>query len=268
MTRVYKGYLAFKFRQHGITTTFVTLGITFFGVVMLLAYSAFDLAEVIQGAQTGQDIIKVMAGARGALTFDIAAFLGMVWRHPLVLVLVIGFTISLGGDFAASEIGEKTADLVFARPSTRPRLLYNHLFVTSGLLLAMIAAFSLVVYSGATFLGLEPPSPRLFLGASVQYFVFVFAVLVIAYLAGALASHGKTVLGVVGGIFSVMYAVELVGGLWTTAEPLLPFSLFTYLTPARALVGDQAARTDALTLLTVAIVALAATHVLMWQRDI
>jgi len=62
----------------------------------------------------------------------------------------------------------------------------------------MIAAFSLVVYSGASALGLEPPSPRLFVQASVQYFVFVFAVLVIAYLAGALASHGKTVLGVVG----------------------------------------------------------------------
>lgn len=265
---MYKGYLAFKFRQHRVTTAFVTLGIIFFGVVMLLAYSAFDLAEVIRGAQAGQDIMKAMAGARGALTFDIAAFLGMVWRHPLVLVLVIGFAISLGSDFAASEIGEKTADLIFARPSTRPRLLYNHLLVTSGLLLAMISAFSLVVYSGASALGLEPPSPRLFVQASVQYFVFVLAVLGVAYLAGALASHAKTVLGVVGGLFSVMYAVELVGGLWTTAEPLLPFSLFTYLTPARALVGDQAAWTDALTLLAVAVVTLAATHVLMRRRDL
>ncbi len=102
----------------------------------------------------------------------------------------------------------------------------------------------------------------------MQYFVFVLAVLGVAYLAGALASHAKTVLGVVGGLFSVMYAVELVGGLWTTAEPLLPFSLFTYLTPARALVGDQAAWTDALTLLAVAVVALAATHVLMRRRDL
>lgn len=265
---MYKGYVALKFRQHRTTASLVTLGIIFFGAVMLLAYSSFDMAEMIQGAQTGQDIIKVMAGARGALTFDIAAFLGMVWRHPLVLVLVIGFAISLGSDFAASEIGEKTADLVFARPSTRPKLLYNHLSVSSGLLLAVIAAFSLVVYTGASALGLEPPAPRLFLQASVQYFVFVLAVLIIAYLAGALSSHGKTVLGVVGGAFSVMYAVELVGGLWTTAEPLLPFSLFTYLTPARALLGEAAAWNDTLVMLGVAAVALAATHFLMWRRDL
>jgi len=58
------------------------------------------------------------------------------------------------------------------------------------------------------------------------------------------------------------------GRLWTTAEPLRPFSLFTYLTPARALVGDPVAWTDALTLQTVAVVSLAATHFLMWRRDL
>lgn len=263
-----KGYLAFKLRQHWVTASLVTLGTIFFAAIMLLAYSEFDMAEMIQAAQGGQDILRVMAGVRGVLAWDIAAFLGMVWRHPLVLVLVIGYAISLGSDFAANEIGEKTADLVFARPITRPRLLYNHLLMSSSLLLAMIASFSLVVFLGATALGLEPPTLNRFAQAGGQYFVFVWTVLVLSYLVGSLTAHGKTVLAVLGGLFSAMYAVELVGGMWTALEPLTPFSLFTYLTPAAALLGDPAARGDTLTMLAVSAVALATTHFLMWRRDL
>lgn len=265
---MYKGYMAFKFRQHRAGAVYVTIGIIFFATIMLLAYSEFDLAEMIGAAQGGQDFLRAMAGARGVLTWDISAFMGMVWRHPLVLVLVIGSAISLGGDFAAGEIGDKTADLVFARPVTRTRLLYKHLGVASGLLLGMTAVFSLAVFTGANALGLEPPAFARFALAGGQYFVFLWTVLLLSYLVGAVSLQGKSVLAIVGGVLSAMYAIELVGGLWATFEPLLPYSLFTYLTPAGALMGDQAARTDTLIMLGVAAVALAVTHVLMRRRDL
>jgi len=265
---MHKGYLAFKFRQHRASAGFVTLGIVLFAAVMLLAYSEFDIAGMLQGAQGVPDILRAMAGAEVLLAWDISAFLGMVWRHPLVLVIVIGYAISLGSGFAASEIGEKTADLVFARPVTRPRLLYNHLCVASGLLLVMTALFSLAVFMVANALGLEPPGLARFAQAGVQYFVFVWTVLLLSYLVGAVAIQGKAVLAIVGGVLSAMYAVELVGGLWTAFEPLMPFSLFTYLTPAGALIGDPTALMNTLTMLAVAAVALAITHVLMQRRDL
>jgi len=265
---MHKGYMAFKLRQHVSSTLYVTLGMIIFGIVMLLAYSAFDLAEMIETAQGGQDIIKAMAGARGILTWDIAAFLGIVWRHPLILVLVIGHAISLGSGFAAGEIGEKTADLVFARPITRSGLLNHHLLVASGQLLATTAVFALAVYVGASTLALEPPAPTRFLLAGAQYFVFTWAVLALSYLVGAVASDGKTVLAVLGGAIAAMYAVELVGGLWDAVEPLMPFSLFTYLTPHSALLGERAALTDTSIMLAVAVAALVLAHGLMRRRNL
>jgi len=265
---VHKGYIAFKLRQHGWSAAYVTLGVIAFAMVMLLAYSAFDMAEMIQAAQGGQDIMKAMAGARGMLTWDTAAFIGIVWRHPLVLVLVIGYTISLGGGFAAKEVSEKTADLVFARPITRSRLLLLHLLVASGLLMAMTAALSLAVYLGSNILALQPPSFLRFVQAGAQYFVFTLALLALAYLVGAVTTDAKAVLAILGGILAAMYAVELVGGLWAAFEPLLPLSLFTYLTPRSALLGEPAALTDTLIMLSVALAALTLTHVQMLRRDL
>lgn len=263
------GLIYFKVRQNYRTATYVTLGFLIFGLMMLAAYNAFDLQDMMGGMPQGaEDLMRGMLGTRGVLMWDISTFLAMAWRHPIVLVMLVGWAASLGAGYAAKEIGEKTADLLFARPMSRARLLWHDLLVAGSLLLANTMFFSFFLYFGSQFFALNPPALGAFVVAGLQYFAFAFAALSISYLVGAFVRDAKTVVATVGGIFATMYTIELVGGLWDAIEPLKTFSLFTYLTPHSALAKAASAWTDLYILLTVAVVSIGLTYILMERRDL
>ncbi|MBS3937371.1 MAG: ABC transporter permease subunit [Peptococcaceae bacterium] len=264
------GLMAFKLRQNYRTALYVTIGFLSFGLLMVAAYDAFDMqnmmGQMLQGG--GEDIMRAMLGTQGVLMWDVSTFLAMAWRHPIILVILVGWAASLGSGYAAKEIGEKTADLLFARPMSRSKLLAHDLLVAGSLLFINTMLFSLSLYFGALSFGLNPPRLESFAIAGLQYFVFALAVLSIAYLLGAWAREGKVVVGAMGGLFAAMYTIELVGGLWDAVEPLKTFSLFTYLTPHAALTQNASAWTDLYVLLGVTTIAMSLSFVLMERRDL
>jgi len=266
---VNSGLIYFKLRQNYRTATYVTLGFFVFGLMMLAAYNAFDMQSMMGEMPPGsEDLMRAMLGTKGVLMWDIGTFLAMAWRHPIILVMLVGWAASLGSGYAAKEIGEKTADLLFARPMSRAKLLWHDLLIAASLLFACTMFFSLTLYFGAQFFALNPPALSAFVVAGLQYFVFALAVLGISYLVGAFVRDAKTVVATVGGIFAAMYTIELVGGLWDAIEPLKTFSLFTYLTPHSALTKASSAWTDLYILLAVATVSIGLTYILMERRDL
>jgi len=263
------GLIRFKLRQNYRSALYITIGFLAFGLLMVAAYDAFNMQDMMdEMLQGGEDLMRAMLGTRGVLMWDISTFLAMAWRHPIILVILVGWAASLGSGYAAKEVGEKTADLLFARPVSRGMLLLYDLVVSSSLLFANTMLFSAALYFMSSAFGQRTPALSAFLAAGLQYFAFALALLAIAYLIGCFSREGKTVVGVMGGIFATMYAIELVGGLWDAVEPLKTFSLFTYLTPHAALTGDASAWTDLYVLLGVAIVALSLTYVFMERRDL
>jgi len=263
-----KGLISFKFRQYYMSTVYVTIGMLMFGFLMVGAYNAFGLQKMDLIMQGSEDLMKAFLGSKGVLLWDFAAYLAMAWRHPIILVVLIGLAASLGSGFAAKEIGDKTADLVFARPMTRSRLLWHDFFVAKVLLGTATMIFSSALYYGAQAFDLNPPALSSFMVAWLQYFVFSLVVLTLSYLVGSFVGEGKTVIAVISGIFAVMYTIELVGGLWDKVEPLKALSLFTYLTPHDALLSKPEAWRDIVILLTVTAVAFSLTLVQMERRDL
>ncbi|MDP3059087.1 MAG: hypothetical protein Q8N36_06480 [bacterium] len=263
-----RGLLKFKLRQNWLGALYVMTGMLFFGWMMVGAYNAFDMSQMMQQLGGAQDLMGAFIGTKGVLMWGISAFLAMAWRHPLILVVIIGYSASLGAGFAAKEVGEKTADLLFSRPVTRTRLLINDLIVSGGLLFLVTMVFSLALYCGAAFLKLNPPAVSNFVLAGLQYFAFALSILTLSYWVGGFVREGKTVISVVSGVLTVMYTIEIVGGLWDKVEPLRNFSLFTYLTTLDALQGKANLWHGMAVLFSVAIVSFVLAQRRMEKRDL
>jgi hypothetical protein len=231
----------FNLRRRGLGAAWTALGILGFGALMLAAFDAVGAAGMEQLLMEGEaeGLLRAIAGGGGGRTGGFTAFLALIWRHPLILVVLVMYAAAVG-TFVAREVGDGTVDLLFSRPVGRIPLVLHDLAAASALLLGVTMLFSLTLRLIAVNLGLEPPGWREFLVAGLLTFAFALSVLGTSYLIGSLAREGRQALGLAGGLFAAMYALDVVGGIWEAVEPYRVVSLFRYFAPLEALTrGDE-----------------------------
>ncbi|HCC33292.1 MAG TPA: hypothetical protein DEQ28_05230 [Clostridiales bacterium] len=231
----------FNLRRRGPGAAWTALGILGFGALMLGAYEAVGPAAMDQLLMEGEGegLLRAIAGGGGGAPGGFPAFLALIWRHPLILVVLVMYAAA-AGTFVAREVGDGTVDLLFSRPVSRIRLALHDLAAVSTLLFGVTMLFSLTLRVIAVSLGLEPPGWSEFVVAGLLTFAFAMSILGTSYLIGSLAREGRQALGLAGGLFAALYALDVVGGIWEVVEPYRVASLFRYFAPLEALArGDE-----------------------------
>ncbi|HAI21046.1 MAG TPA: hypothetical protein DCM14_04015 [Clostridiales bacterium UBA8153] len=208
-----------------------------------------------------------ITGGGGGAAGGFTAFLVFVWRHPLILVVLVMYTAAVG-TFIAREVGDGTADLLFSRPVGRIRLVLHDLAAASTLLLGVTMLFAMSLRLIAVSLGLEPPGWSEFVVTGLLSFAFAMAVLGTSYLIGSLTRDGRQALGLAGGLFAAMYALDVVGGIWDVMEPYRAVSLFRYFAPMDALARRPELWSNMAVLFGAATVAFVLSLVALDRRDL
>lgn len=259
--------LGFNLRSRGPGAACSAIGILGFGALMLMAYDALGPVAMDAVMREGEGLLRAIAGGGGAEPTGLMPFLALVWRHPLILVVLV-MTASAMGTFVAREVGDGTVDLLFSRPMSRTRLVLHYFAASNVWLLAITILFSLGLRVIAVQLGLGPPGWTEFIVAGLLTFAFALSILGTSYLIGSLTRDGRQALGLAGGLFATMYALDVVGGIWDVIEPYRVVSLFRYFAPLEALTRGDELSSNLSVLLGAAVVAFSLSLLALERRDL
>lgn len=149
----------------------------------------------------------------------------------LVLFLLLSFT----GTTIAGEVEKGTAELQLSQPVSRTRIFFEK--YTAGMLAFIVFSF-LTVFAVVPLASLQSIDYQL--GNFVKVFwlclLFGWAVFSVGMLCSSFFSERSRVYGVAGGIFVLMYVLNIISALKDNLENLKYFSFFHYFDASSALI--------------------------------
>ncbi len=183
-----------------------------------------------------------------ALT-GLAGYLSLGYDHPVYLVLVMSAIVGYAGRAIAGEVDRGTLALTLSRPIPRTNV---YVARVAGLVV-LIAAFA-IAGPMATLLGLVVAQPTGDVGSD-QLLALTALCALLAWAVGGLslmvssASHTTgRVVGWATGFLVVSFFVDYFAELWSTLEPVKPFSIFWYFDTTGTVVDGSVPMTSALVL--------------------
>jgi ABC-2 type transport system permease protein len=247
----------------------LTVGLFAFMFVMASTYQSLGVGMLGSAfsAHTPK-AVSAFSGTPGASLLTPSGWLGFGFAHPTFLVLSATVAIAIPSASIAGEVESGRAELLFARPQTRRRLLavsvgvwaIGQLIVAAGalggtlagsLLDSDIAGLGIVAMLAATL-------------QSLTVFAFVAAV---AFLASARARTRGAAIGVTIAVVAGLYLVNFISGLVDGLGWVRWLSPFGYYSPAATL-ADGLAFGDVAVLLGAAAVLMLLAAVSLDRRDL
>jgi ABC-2 type transport system permease protein len=150
------------FRKQALESRWV-LGISalsFFGLAILTVYMTWRFEQLVERGDIRPTvrrggILRAFGGPN--MDYSTTALEVCWWNHPLIVLTVLGWSITRASAAVAGEIERGTLDLTLSRPVSRPTYLFAQVgFVLAGLLIlagALIAGLEV----GAQFYTLRSP---------------------------------------------------------------------------------------------------------------
>lgn len=266
------GFLLFRKALRGHRTALVLGALLLLGLQLLIptTYEAVGegrFEELLDRAPRG---IQAFLKAEGHLLSLSGAngYTAVGYRHPIYLVVALGFAVAIAAGAVAREVERKRILLLMARPVHRTTYLLSRWSELAIALAALVAAAFVGTVLGVTIEGLhDSVALSRFLVAALNGFVLFLAVGNCALLLSAGVSDGgrATALGVA---LSVgMFLIDFLSEIWSPLEPLGPASLFHYYDPVRVAALGGVPYRDLAVLASVAAVALAGALVVFQRRD-
>lgn len=191
------------------------------------------------------------------------------YRHPIFLIVPIGFMVAIAAGTVAREVERKSILLLMARPIPRWTLIlgrWSEMAVVLALL-SIVAFLGTVL--GAAIAGIGPlVDDGRFAIVTLNAFFLFLAVGGLALLISSAASDGGRATALVVAVAVVMFLVDFLAGIWSPFEPLAPLSLFHYYDPVTTAALGGVPYRDITVLAVVAVVALGAAFAVFQRRDL
>ncbi|MCX7625099.1 MAG: hypothetical protein N2Z21_02660 [Candidatus Sumerlaeaceae bacterium] len=160
-------------------------------------------------------------------------FLGLVYQHPFVIVVVSALGIICSVEFLAGQVERMTVTHILARPVSRSLL---------PLIAYTVCLFWLVLATGSSLAGtivgfrrlgfILPPAPQM-LELAATLFLLGAAVAGLAVFFASITSSRGDATGWSTSILLAMYVGNYLAQLWDAAKPWARFSLFNHYVPMR-----------------------------------
>lgn len=184
---------------------------------------------------------KLVQTLIGGETIDLRRPMDMLsigYVHPFTQTILCFWAIGRAAGAIAGEIDRGTMELLLAQPLSRGRLLFAHLCVDLIAIPILCLSMWLGTVVGTNVFDLvDGPTPALradplrFAPALVNVGVMVFAASGATMVLSAAGRFRNRVLGLAIFLFLIQFLINLIGQLWTAAEPLRPCTLFYYYQP-------------------------------------
>ncbi|CAN5604966.1 ABC transporter permease subunit [soil metagenome] len=246
--------LRHTWRSQRLKLLAVSIGLFLWGFLLPVVYASFGIQfrRVVESGIVPAEFAEFGGGDIFSLSGSIT--LGFV--HPIAIALLAIFAVGFAVGSVAGERQRGTLEVLLSRPVSR-RALYRTLLLAVTLFImvatAAIIAGSLVgsllwdVLDEIDLVGV----PVLWLNAILLFLAFAS----IGLAASVSFDRVTPALALTVLIVILSYFLQVIGSLWPDAEPLQPYSLFSYLQP-KPILDDAAVPVGDMALL--AVVALAA----------
>lgn len=204
------------------------MGFVLFAAIMAWSYEAFaqDTGFMTLLFDQFKTIMEAMVGVGFSLDALMASYLAITWRHPLILFLILAFSISRSiGLNREWETG--TGDLLFFLPYSRIQILSIEFLVTATGIVILNLFLFLSVYGWAHCFQLEDIPP--FFHFFWVFLLSVFLYLMFSAMGYAIAcwmKHSKEASIVAISILAALYFGDFLASLQPMFSGLKPLTLF------------------------------------------
>ena len=202
-------------------------------LVLCLALIAFEalIAATFNSLYEGlPDLARDLLRAGGGSPTAYQAAIG--FRHPMFLVVVVGFVIAASSGAMAREIERGTAFILLARPIERYKVVLVRVATMVIVLLLMLVAAFVGVALGAQVFGLPELDYGLLALGQVNALFLLTAVAGYSLFVSSLSSDGGKATSIAGGLAVVFFFVDYLAGTLEGASAIGRLSLFHYYDPA------------------------------------
>jgi ABC-2 type transport system permease protein len=214
--------------------------VMFFAVFPSLKNQFNDYKQLIEAyPEAMMKAFRIDAESYGTLEGFLAGEqFSMTW--PIMLMF---FVVSFAGSTIAGEIERGTMGLLLSQPITRTRLFFTKYLAG----LTQLALFTLctipVGIPLARLFGLEPASPN-YWALTLLAFLFGWAAMSLTFFLSALFSERGKVYGIIGGLFVLMYVLNILAALKENLKDFQYLSFFYYFDSNAALIKNTISTTS------------------------
>ncbi len=235
-----KGIFQLRFREQLGTILVIILGHLGVAGLIVWSYEAFmeETGFMVQMFSQFEDLFRGFIGVGFSLDELTASYLGMTWRHPLILFILMGFGVSrsLG---ISREIDSGTGDLLFSLPLRRSKIILAEFITTSVGLLIINLSLVLGVYFWSRVLSIQdiPGFYGFFWVFIISFFLHImfsaFSLFIVCIVKSARKATAWSI-----GIISVLYLGDFLAGMQPQIEAIHPFTVFYHYQVPEALAGN------------------------------
>lgn len=253
-------------RQHLVTLAVMCVGLALFTFILTRVApapgdSGFAKALIVM---IPKPVLAMMGGeiaissARGVIAFG--------YLHPFFLATLAAWVLRTTAGSLAGEIGRGTMDLLASRPVSRASQVMS-VWALAILGLAMLATAAWTGTAvGLQLRALDVTARELAIVPAMGALMFA-GWTGIGLLISATKRDAGPVIAWTGGLIVVSFVLVFIAQIWAPAQPIRPFSLFTYFQPLEIVTRGVDA-TDVLVLGIVTVVGLAAAVGAFQRRDL
>jgi ABC-2 type transport system permease protein len=212
--------------------------------------------------------LSALAGSRSG--FDVFTPLGLLafaFNHPFFLALSLAIGVAIGSAAIAGDVESGRAQLWYARPVPRHRILRGRILfwlLAQTIVVAAGVAGGVLASALSDTLGTE--GAEVAFRAGVQFLPLAFAVGALAFAVSAFAPTRARALGWALGIVFLAYLANFLSLLWSAAEPLRWITPFGYYDPLGVVAGIR--WWDVVVLGAAAVTLLVVAHIGLARRDL
>lgn len=259
-----------EWRMRRRSVAALAAGAFFFLFVVAATYQAFggpDLSAQLFGGKPPR-AIAAFSGSREGDIFSPRHYLAFGFNHPLFLVLTLAIAVSIGAGSVAGDVETGRAELLYARPVPRLRVLATRLLLWLPAQCAVVTGALGGALAGAQVApDLRGAEPERVAWVALQYLPVAAVVAGAAFLASARARTRSGAVGATVGIVAAAYLLNFVSLVWSPLDAARWATPFGYYEPL-AVADAGPVWWKAAVLLGVAAVLFAAAARALSRRDL
>ncbi|MEM7201574.1 MAG: ABC transporter permease subunit [Planctomycetota bacterium] len=264
------GLLHKALRESAFVVALFALGLfAFHALLTILLPTIFDdFAGQLLNSDFFRNIVRGLLGPMGD-QMGPEVLVALPWVHPVILALIWGHEIAFCTRMPAAEVDRGTADLLFALPVSRWRILTTETAVWLGTGLLLVAAELIGHRLGQAIRPSQvAPSGERLAAVCANQLCLYLAVGGIAYLVSACSERRGRAVGVLFALVLVTFLWHMLGPFWPPAQDLRFLALLNYYRPHEILRSEGWPLGDMAALAGVGVVAWGLAGVVLARRDL
>ena len=235
-----------------ITLSCAALGLTMGSFVQILPQFQQGLTDLIVQVPFIRTLLSGLMGMDVSDGLTPQMLLVVVWSHPIVLAMVLGFEIAFCTRVPAGEIEQGTIDVLLGWPVSRKGIYISEgiVWLGAGLLLHAGGLLGFTISAATLSDELQPEMGRVLLMLANLLALYV-AIGGVAQCVTTLCNRRGRAVAIILTIVVASYLVQFLSTLWPPADRVVALSIVHYYQPARVMLNGALPSRDVLVLLAV-----------------